>query len=139
VLHRPIGESWFGFTAVRAIPEVDPEVLLIPLTGHSVGHCGVAVSTDDGWLLHAGDAYFHHAEIAPRGKVPIGIRAYQQVYQANRRRRLENQARLRDLHARRSDTIRIICSHDPVYFDRLSARARWREMAEAGRVAVGAR
>jgi glyoxylase-like metal-dependent hydrolase (beta-lactamase superfamily II) len=57
------GESWFGFSAVRAIPGTHDDVLLVPLPGHSRGHCGVAVRRADDWLLHCGDAYFHHSEV----------------------------------------------------------------------------
>lgn len=56
VLHRPAGERWFGFKAVRLAPDLSPEVWLIPLAGHTPGHCGVAVERPGGWLLHAGDA-----------------------------------------------------------------------------------
>jgi glyoxylase-like metal-dependent hydrolase (beta-lactamase superfamily II) len=29
---------------------------LVPLFGHTRGHCGVAVRTASGWLFHVGDA-----------------------------------------------------------------------------------
>jgi hypothetical protein len=29
---------------------------MIPLFGHSRGHCGVAISTTSGWLFHVADA-----------------------------------------------------------------------------------
>src|SRR5690606_14297750 len=51
------GEPWFGFAAVRDLEGLPPEILMIPLVGHTRGHCGVAVRTAEGWLLHAGDAY----------------------------------------------------------------------------------
>ncbi|MGP4100070.1 MBL fold metallo-hydrolase [Nonomuraea sp. KM90] len=57
------GEDWFGFTAVRRLTGLPPEILLIPLAGHSRGHSGVAVDMGETWLLHAGDAYFFHGEI----------------------------------------------------------------------------
>jgi glyoxylase-like metal-dependent hydrolase (beta-lactamase superfamily II) len=63
---EPGGDAWFGFASVRALPGARDDVLLIPLPGHSRGHCGVAVKTGEGWLLHCGDAYFHHAEVEPR-------------------------------------------------------------------------
>ena len=72
------GESWFGFSAVRAIPGTRDEVLLIPLPGHTRGHCGVAVRRADDWLLHCGDAYFHHSEIEPDvGAAPKGVRLFE--------------------------------------------------------------
>ena len=57
------GESWYGFEAVNLLEGVSPEVLLIPLPGHTLGHCGVAISTPKGWLLHCGDSYFYRGEV----------------------------------------------------------------------------
>ena len=61
IAHQPdfqpydeIGDRWFGFGAIR-LP-FSPEILLIPLPGHSRGHCGVAIEKEDGWHLHCGDA-----------------------------------------------------------------------------------
>lgn len=47
-------DQWYDFEAIR-LP-FDPEVWLIPLTGHSWGHCGVAVKLEDGWFFNAADA-----------------------------------------------------------------------------------
>src|ERR1035438_6539499 len=41
----------------------DAEILLIPLPGHTLGLTGVAVKRGGNWLLHCGDAYFHHGEV----------------------------------------------------------------------------
>lgn len=46
--------EWKGFPAMRV--RVNPEIYLIPLPGHTTGHCGVVLKTDSGWWLHAGDA-----------------------------------------------------------------------------------
>jgi glyoxylase-like metal-dependent hydrolase (beta-lactamase superfamily II) len=54
--HRGGGERWFGFEAVCDVKGLPPEVLLVPLPGHTFGHAGVAVDTSEGWLLNAGDA-----------------------------------------------------------------------------------
>jgi len=51
------GEPWFGFDSVRDLQGLPPEILLIPLAGHTWGHAGVAVLKDGGrWLMYAGDA-----------------------------------------------------------------------------------
>jgi len=42
---------------------VEAEVLLIPLFGHTFGHCGVAVRAGRWWLLHVGDAYYLRIEL----------------------------------------------------------------------------
>jgi len=55
------GEDWFGFRGVRALGDREPDILMIPPPGHTLGHCGIAVRGKDKWLLHAGDAYFFPA------------------------------------------------------------------------------
>ena len=51
-----------GFERVRQLSGVPPEVLLVPLPGHTLGHAGVAIERTSGnWVLQAGDAYFYHA------------------------------------------------------------------------------
>lgn len=55
VVHELFGELWFDFKAIR-LKEFAPEIWLIPLTGHTAGHCAVAVYTKTGWILHCGDA-----------------------------------------------------------------------------------
>ena len=55
MIHELCGEKWFDFDAVH-LPDFEPEIWLVPLTGHTSGHCGVAIQTDDGWHFHCGDA-----------------------------------------------------------------------------------
>ncbi len=55
VPHVLNGDQWYGFDALR-IPALEPEFWLIPLTGHTPGHSGVAVRCNDKWVLHGGDA-----------------------------------------------------------------------------------
>lgn len=56
VLHEECDGTWFGFDCIRIVDGLSPEILLVPLPGHTPGHCGVAVATPDGWLFHCGDA-----------------------------------------------------------------------------------
>jgi glyoxylase-like metal-dependent hydrolase (beta-lactamase superfamily II) len=107
------GEPWFGFSSVRALPGTRDDVLLIPLPGHSRGHCGVAVATPRGWLLHCGDAYFHRSEVAPGGgRTPAGIKWFESLVNVDKRARLANQKRLSEL-VRTFGEVKLICSHDP--------------------------
>ena len=124
-VHRSGGESWFGFQAVRDLPGLPPDILLVPLAGHSRGHAGVAVRTDDGWLLHAGDAFFSQRQLDPvRPSAPPLLRAFENVVQFDGRSRRENQRRLRDLVRSSGGELEIFSSHDPVEFDRRAERAR---------------
>jgi glyoxylase-like metal-dependent hydrolase (beta-lactamase superfamily II) len=110
------GENWKGFGAVRAIDEKSPDVLLVPLLGHTRGHCGVAIRTQgEGWMLHAGDAYFHHSEINPkRHRCPKALDAFQRLMAQDNPARLENQARLRALAGNPGAGVRIFSAHDPM-------------------------
>ncbi|MEW9855384.1 MBL fold metallo-hydrolase [Novosphingobium sp. M1R2S20] len=115
------GESWMGFDTVRDLEGLPPEILLVPLVGHTWGHCGVAVQTESGWLLHAGDAYFFRGEIGSEHRIcPPGMAGYQRLMEVDRRARFANQARLRQLSISNSDHVRIFCAHDPVEFEILS-------------------
>lgn len=119
------GEPWFGFQAVRDLDGLPPEILLIPLAGHTPGHAGVAVQTSDGWLLHAGDAYFFHSEVNPRHPwCPPGLVAYQTMMETDRGLRLENQRRLRDLARAYPDDVTLFCAHDPADLRAMQARYR---------------
>lgn len=53
-LYDDTGARWLGFEAVR-LP-FEPEMWLVPLFGHTRGHCGVVVRADTGWLFHVADA-----------------------------------------------------------------------------------
>ena len=103
--------DWHGLPATE-LDGLGPDILLVSLPGHTEGHCGVAVRTEDGWLLHAGDAIFHHLELAVPPSMPTGARAYQWLMQTSQRQRRRSLARLRALHSRHP-RIRIICTHDP--------------------------
>ena len=47
-------EKWHGLAAAR-LP-FEPEMWLVPLLGHTAGHCGVAIQTGMGWHFHVADA-----------------------------------------------------------------------------------
>ncbi|MBE9376458.1 MBL fold metallo-hydrolase [Saccharopolyspora sp. HNM0983] len=111
------GESWFGFRAVREIPGLPEDVLLIPLAGHTRGHTGVAVRTGQDWLLHAGDAFFDHREIGVRDRCPPGLRVFRSLIQVDGAQRRDNLDRLRDLAVAQPDRVRVLCSHDAAQFD----------------------
>ncbi|QWF81743.1 MBL fold metallo-hydrolase [Amycolatopsis sp. CA-230715] len=108
------GENWFGFDAVRELKGLPPEILLVPLSGHTAGHTGVAVDTGDGWLLHAGDAYFFHGQLSPFDPhCTPGLATFQVLVQTISAERKENLRRLRALAAEHRDDIRIFSAHSP--------------------------
>ncbi|WP_347302050.1 MBL fold metallo-hydrolase [Croceibacterium sp. TMG7-5b_MA50] len=117
------GDSWFGFDAVRALDGLPPEILLVPLPGHTWGHAGVAVQDGTGWVLNAGDAYFYRGEMHPfRHRCTPGLRFYQTMMEVDRPQRLANQRRLRDLKRAHGQEVTIFCSHDQKELEALQAR-----------------
>ncbi|GAA4989332.1 MBL fold metallo-hydrolase [Kitasatospora paranensis] len=124
VEHRTAGDPWFGFEAARSVADAVPDVLLIPLRGHTRGHAAVAVRHGGSWLLHCGDAYFSHVEMDPAAPhCPPGLRLFQRLMATDDRARTHNQERLRDLLRERPAEVVPFCSHDPYEFDRLSGAA----------------
>jgi len=55
--------DFFGLPARSVKTALDAEIRLVPLFGHTLGHCGVAVFHDDQWTFHIGDAYYLRAEL----------------------------------------------------------------------------
>jgi glyoxylase-like metal-dependent hydrolase (beta-lactamase superfamily II) len=118
------GEPWFGLQRVRTLDGMPPDIALVPLTGHTFGHAGVAIDRGGRWLLQAGDAYFHHAEMDPeRPRCTPGLRFYQWMMQKDGPARLANQARLRELARAHGGQVDVICGHDPAEFERHAGRA----------------
>jgi glyoxylase-like metal-dependent hydrolase (beta-lactamase superfamily II) len=118
-----VGERWFGFDAVRDLKGLPPEILLVPLAGHSRGHAGVAVDTGDGWLLHAGDAYFFSGEADPaEPRCPPGQALAEALVQTERRARLDNQQRLRELARDHGAEVTQFCAHSAADLRRMTAR-----------------
>jgi len=79
VLHEDEpGDEWFGFACERTPAGLPGGMVLVPLPGHTRGHCGVAIERPGGWLLHCGDAYYVHQELEPGAAHP-GVRMFRRV------------------------------------------------------------
>lgn len=111
VTYLPEGDTWMDLPAVRTLDGVRADVALVPLVGHTRGHTGVAVRRGEGWLLHAGDAFFHRDELVDGGRAPLGLRALATLDEHDRGARRAAVASLRTL-VRRPD-VTVVCSHDP--------------------------
>lgn len=107
--YREEGDEWFGFQSIRCVLD---NILLIPLRGHTAGHSGVAIQSENGWVLHAGDAYFYRSEIGqPSYHCTPGLRLYQRLMDTDHDKRVLNQRRLRALSLAHPQ-MDIFCSHD---------------------------
>jgi glyoxylase-like metal-dependent hydrolase (beta-lactamase superfamily II) len=113
VLCDRVNGEWFGFPRIEILEGISPQMYLIPLPGHTRGHCGVAVATDQGWLFNCGDAAnpFHkdvdihgHAEDQqPLNVLPGGV---------SRRFCGPHVPALRRLAVEHKDEVKVFSSHD---------------------------
>jgi glyoxylase-like metal-dependent hydrolase (beta-lactamase superfamily II) len=122
------GDRWFGFDSVRALDGLPPEILMVPLPGHTWGHAGIAVQAAEGWVLNAGDAYFYRRELdRDRRRCTPGLRFYQTMMEVDRKQRFANQDRLRQLKHGHAGEVTIFCSHDEKELEAMQAHGPGRE------------
>lgn len=115
--YKSVGESWMGLEAVKDLKGLPPEILLIPLRGHTPGHCGVAVQGSESWLLHAGDSYFQEVEItSDYQKTPLWLQLYEAASAFDDKARTDNLKKLRAL--KEDPQLNIFCAHDDLEYHR---------------------
>lgn len=112
------GEAWFNFNRVQGLSIFNDEILLIPLFGHTAGHCGIAVKQHDQWLLFCGDAYFSHLELNPKNKLRL-LDKTERLLAENNTQRVKSLSQIQQL-AKNEPKIEIVCAHDPIELARYS-------------------
>lgn len=117
--YESFGDQWFGFTAVQptGLPE---EIKLVPLSGHTSGHTGVAVHNGSRWLLHCGDAYYYHRELNENPEVHPVLDIVQTRSEVDHDQRVDTQSRLRILARDHAQDVTLFSAHDPWEFGRLA-------------------
>jgi len=113
------GDTWRGLPAVTRLRGLDADIGLLPMHGHSRGHSAVIVDAGPHWLVHAGDAYFHHHAVEG-GRVPFGFAAFERATQMDPAARRASVAALRQLRTSYDD-IELFCAHDPHEFARYAS------------------
>jgi glyoxylase-like metal-dependent hydrolase (beta-lactamase superfamily II) len=89
------------------------EVLLIPLFGHTLGHCGVAIRQGSRWGLHVGDAYYLRVELVSDDHPVSALTAKRADDDALRRASLQELRRLARDHP---SEIELFGYHDTAEF-----------------------
>ncbi len=104
-------ETWFGFDNVKRLKGVVEDILLIPLAGHTEGHCGVAIKQKNNkWLFHVGDLYMDQRSLLNRQ--PKAIRNIENMLAKDNRQRLRNVLKVRQMLEQHSDKVEVFCAHD---------------------------
>jgi glyoxylase-like metal-dependent hydrolase (beta-lactamase superfamily II) len=107
--YSPSSDEWLGMPA-RPLPLLAGfEAYLIPLFGHTMGHCGVAIRNENGWLLHVGDAYYLRAELSMDDHPVSALAAMRADNDALRR---ESLAQLRRLYKGHNGEVEMFGYHD---------------------------
>jgi glyoxylase-like metal-dependent hydrolase (beta-lactamase superfamily II) len=101
--------QWFGMEARPVEIGFSSEVLLIPLFGHTLGHCGVAIQQENKWLLHVGDAYYLRVELTADDH-PVSLLAAQRADDDTQRRSSLEQ--IRRLVRDHGDEVEVVGYHD---------------------------
>ncbi|MFB6453877.1 MBL fold metallo-hydrolase [Chitinophaga sp. Hz27] len=106
--YGPSANNWFGFEARKIDIDEELDIFLIPLFGHSNGHCGVAIQTDGNWIFYVGDAYYLRIELS-NDQHPINLLAKNNA--DNDAQRLITLQKIRDF-VNDHPEITVFCYHD---------------------------
>lgn len=110
IVHRPGERAWHGLPGAIDLSEWIPGAVLVPLPGHTAGHAGVAVRTEEGWLLHAGDALQSAGSLVTGMRPDVRLRRRLLAADATALRATQGAlARLRREHLE----VRVVASHSP--------------------------
>lgn len=101
--------AFLGLPARRVNTSLPLEIYLVPLPGHTLGHCGVGIQHGGQSWLHVGDAYYLRVELAGQPH-PIDGLAIARAENDGLRR--ESLALLQDLATKRGDDVEIFGYHD---------------------------
>ncbi len=98
-----------GFESRKLRTELKVDVYLLPLFGHTLGHCGVVIEQGGTATLHVGDAYYLRAELDNPNHPVDSLATLRADNDELRRKSLEL---LRDFHRRHDNSVTILGYHD---------------------------
>jgi glyoxylase-like metal-dependent hydrolase (beta-lactamase superfamily II) len=100
---------------------VSPGIALITLPGHTRGHVCVAVDAGHRWVLHCGDAFFHHGTVDGAARMPRALAAFESAVAFDRKLVRQNHARLIELYHSQEPDMLMVCSHDRRLYEQAKA------------------
>lgn len=122
VFHDGEKELWYGLDSLEVVQGLKPNIRLVMLPGHTRGHCGVAVATEKGWLLHCGDAASPYYPTTDIFCLPPEMHRFRLLPAWFTRMLLgPHVERLRTLRMEHEDELDIISAHDIYSFERFQS------------------
>jgi glyoxylase-like metal-dependent hydrolase (beta-lactamase superfamily II) len=106
-------ESWFTLECIAGPGGLPPEIIMVPLPGHTRGHCGVAIDTGDGWLFHCGDAFYNPSELGTGAPAPLDIRCFRRIAHEDFPAAMGQIERIRQAVDAAGGKVRTLAAHDP--------------------------
>ncbi|MCP9950886.1 MBL fold metallo-hydrolase [Actinomadura madurae] len=124
VEHTPAeSEAWRGFGGAEELTGIAPGIVLISLPGHSRGHAAVAVDAGDRWVLHAGDSFYHRAQISGSSRAPTALTVMERFIAHDWKKVRANHRRLTELSREADPGLLLVNAHDPELLRRAQAPA----------------
>lgn len=114
--YEPSSETVFGVEVRKVETEADIELYLLPLFGHTAGHCGVLVADGLKWVLNAGDAYYLREELF-NSDHPVSVMA--RAVASNEAERVKSIEKLVRLSQDQTANIEVFGYHDEREFYRV--------------------
>ncbi|MFS4466175.1 MBL fold metallo-hydrolase [Maribacter sp. 2210JD10-5] len=112
-LYQTNDSEWFGLPARKIDLDFETEIYLIPLFGHTLGHCGITFRKNEKWIFYVGDAYYLRAEIDELNHPVDELATIRAVDNKLRKKSLNT---VREIIKRHGNEIEYFGYHDPTEF-----------------------
>lgn len=110
-LYSQNDSEWFGLPARKL--NLKFEAYLIPLFGHTLGHCGLVFRNKNSWTFYVGDAYYLRAELTDRNHPVDQLATFRAMDNKMRKESLEKIRNIVSAHGHEMDYFGY---HDPTEF-----------------------
>ena len=86
--------------------------MIVALPGHTPGHLGIALKSQNQWLLHAGDSYYNQSVITHKKNDFKLLAFFEKMAHMDYQTAQDTLQRIQNLPSE----IKTVCSHDASFF-----------------------